>query len=174
MQMSTSAWKTYYTVTMFAGMLLLLAEISLYRDTIISYIIPIVIIVVVGFVAFMLNKEHYTQTYAVTGFFFPLMQNIISWGFIACYLFMASNYYLSFSQPKSYKFKIIEKNSTPGGKGDRNHRAPLVTFNYFGSEKELVFTYYETDRVNKADSVAVTTKKGLLGFDILTNYTLIP
>ena len=172
--MSTSAWKTFYIVTFFVGILLLLAEISLYHDTIITNVIPIVIILVAGFVGFMLNKEHYKQTYNVKGFFFPLMQNILSWGFIACYLFMASNYYLSFSQPKSYKFKIIEKNSMPGGKGDRDHRSPLVTFNYFGSEKELVFTYYETDRVNKADSVAVTTKKGLLGFDILTNYTLIP
>ena len=57
-----------------------------------------------------------------------------------------------------------------GPKGHREERQPLVTIDYFSFEKELVFRYVDTDKVNRADSVTVVVRKGGLGFDILDNY----
>ena len=37
------------------------------------------------------------------------MQNIISWGFISCYIFMATNFYFADDTIVEYKFKIEEK-----------------------------------------------------------------
>ena len=57
-----------------------------------------------------------------------------------------------------------------GPKGHSDERQPLVTIDYFSFEKELVFRYVDTDKVNRADSVTVVVRKGGLGFDILDNY----
>jgi len=54
-----------------------------------------------------------------------------------------------------------------GTKGHRDERQPLVTIDYFSFEKELVFRFVDTDKVNRADSVTVVVRKGGLGFDIL-------
>jgi len=58
----------------------------------------------------------------------------------------------------------------PGSNKNINQRQPLVSFDYFNFEKELVFTYSNTDKVNKADSVIIKVQKGLFGFDILESY----
>ncbi len=60
-----------------------------------------------------------------------------------------------------------------GPKHNRNEKEPLITFDYFKSEKELVFRYADTDKVNKADSVVVTVRKGGFGFDILEDYKVM-
>jgi len=163
-------WKGIYTVTGFLGLVLILFEIFIYRQTIIDTYIPISIIIVVGFLSFFFNRQHYKRTYLLTGNFFPLMQNLISWGFISSYIFMATNYYLADKTKTEYRFEIKEKSSMSGSKGHRKERKPLVTIDYFKFEKELVFRYADTDKVNKADSVMVTVRKGGLGFDILDDY----
>jgi hypothetical protein len=163
-------WKGFYEVTGFLGIVLIFFEIYIYRQTIIHTYIPISIILVVGFVTFYFNRQHYKRTYFLKGNFFPIMQNLISWGFISCYIFMAANYYFADKNTTEYKFEIKEKSSMSGSKGHRNERKPLVRIDYFNFEKELVFHFVDTDKVNKADSVIVTIRKGGLGFDILNDY----
>lgn len=163
-------WKRFYTVMFLLGLVLLLFEISIYRKTIIHIYIPISIILVVGFLTFYFNRPHYKKTYNLTGNFFPIMQNLISWGFISSYLFMATNYYLADTKTTQYRFIIKEKSSIPGRKHHRDERKPLVTIDYFKFEKNLVFPHADTDRVAKAKSVIVTVRKGSLGFDILDHY----
>lgn len=163
-------WKVFYTLTLFLGLILMLFEVLIYRKTIIETYIPISIILVVGFLAFYFNKQHYRKTYSIEGNFYPIMQNLISWGFISCYIFMATNYYLAENGTTNYRFKIKEKSSMPGPKRHRSEREPLVRIDYFGFEKELVFDFSDTEKVNSADSVKVSVKKGGLGFDILESY----
>ena len=163
-------WKGFYAVTGFLGLVLIVFEIFIYRQTIINTYIPISIIIVVGFLTFHFTKKHYKRTYSLIGNFFPIMQNLISWGFISCYIFMAVNYYLADKKITEYKFEIKEKSSMPGFKGHRNERKPLVRIDYSNIEKELVFRYADTEKVNKADRVTVMVRKGGLGFDILDNY----
>ena len=83
---------------------------------------------------------------------------------------MAVNYYLADKKITEYKFKIKEKSSMPGYEGHRNERKPLVRIDYSNIEKELVFRYVDTEKVNKADRVTVMVRKGGLGFDILDDY----
>jgi hypothetical protein len=61
----------------------------------------------------------------------------------------------------------------PGSKYHRSERQPLVIFDYFGFEKELVFHFSDTEKVNSADIVKVSIKKGGLGFDILESYDVV-
>ncbi len=154
----------------FIGLVLMLYEISIYRQTIIDIYIPISIIIVVGSLAFYFNRQHFKKTYSLTGDFLPLMQNIISYGSITCYIFMAANYYLANSTTTEYRFPIKEKSSMIGPKHHRKEKRPSVTIDYFKFEKELVFRYEDTDKVEKADSVTVTVRKGRFGFDIFDNY----
>lgn len=163
-------WKAYYTSMFFLGLILIFFEIFIYRQTIIDIYIPISIIIFTGLITFLLNKKHYKNIYNLSGNFYPIMQNIISWGFITCYIFMATNFYFADDTIVEHKFKIEEKNSMPGSKRHRDERKPLIIINYFGFKKELVFDNEDTEKVKFADSTKVFVRKGGLGFDLLDNY----
>jgi hypothetical protein len=132
------------------------------------------IIIVVGLVAFFIDKNRYQQTYAIKGWFFPLFQNIFSWGFFACYLFVAANYYLSTAPVKNYKLKIVEVSSTNSGRGGGYKQIPTVYIDYFGFKKELIFNNDERAQVSNPQNVLVIAKKGFLGFDIFISCKLAP
>jgi hypothetical protein len=166
-----SKWKAFYGVTLFLGLISAILEVSLYRQTIISVSIPLSIIVLIGITAFIFNRKHYSKTYSTSGFFFPLFQNIVSWGFLASYLFIALNFYLAPEKTTDHKFKIQAKDSMPAS-GRSAKRVPLVDIDYFGFKKELVFGYKDTEEINKSDSVLVTSKKGALGFDVIRSYSV--
>jgi hypothetical protein len=86
---------------------------------------------------------------------------------------MATNYYLANGDQKKSSFQIQSKSSMPGPRGRREERKPLVTIDYFGLKKELVFNFNSTKRVENADKVNVIVRKGLLGFDILDHYDVV-
>jgi hypothetical protein len=138
-------------------------EVHIYRVTIIETYIPVSIIFIIGFVAFYYNRHHYKSVYMLKSNFYPLLQNLFSWGFISCYVFMAANYYFASKQESEFKFAIKEKGTMPKG-------APLITFNYFNFKKELVFKVIDANKVETADSVIINVSKGGLGFDILSDY----
>lgn len=163
-------WKLFYFFVLILGIFLAIFEIEIFRKTLISSYIPISIVLIFGFLGFFLNKKHLKYIYPVSGNFILIVQNICSWGFIFCYLFMATNYYLSNKITKEYKTIIKEKSSMPGPKGNRSEREPLVRFDYFDFEKELVFKFRDTEKVNSADSVKIIIKKGRIGFDVLESY----
>ncbi len=166
-------WKVFYSLTLLIGIFLMVLEIHIYRVTIVRATIPISIILAVGLTTFFLNKDHLKKTGDVEGPFLPLIQSTASWGFMACYLFMATNYYLADDQLKEVRFEIKSKRSMPGPKGRREERKPLVTIDYFGFEKELIFEFSDTERVENADEVTLTVRKGLLGFDIFERYDVV-
>lgn len=166
-------WKAFYGITLLLGLILLYFEILIYRKTIISIYIPVSIVVVCGLTAFLLNKQHYNKVYWRRGNFLPLIQNLGSWGCIACYIFMAINYYPTDKASSEYKFVIEEKSSLPGPKRNRNEKEPTAKINYFGFEKELVFKHVDFEKVNKSDSVIVIVRKGGLGFDVLESFDVL-
>jgi hypothetical protein len=168
-----SKWKVFYFVTALTGIILLYFEIHIYRLTIIPIAIPISISLLVGIVTFLFNKNHYKNTFNTRGPFFPLVQNIGSWGFISCYLFMATNYYFADPELKDLQFEIKSKSSMPGPKRRRHETKPTVTIDYFGFNKELVFKFKDTERVENADKLKLTVKKGLIGFDIVNHYDTV-
>ncbi|MFZ0597175.1 MAG: hypothetical protein WAM46_09355 [Flavobacterium sp.] len=163
-------WKFFYSSIFMIGIVLLFFEIAIFKKTLINLYIPISILLVTGLIGFLISKKHLKKIYSNSGNFIIIIQNLVSWGFISCYLFMALNYYLASPIIKNCQAKIIEKSSMPGPKGSRSERAPLVKFNYFGFEKELVFKFEDTEQVNSANNVKVRVRSGGLGFDILQSY----
>ncbi len=166
-------WKVFYIITFLTGIILMVFEIHIYRLTIINAIIPTSVILTVGTIAFTINWSNSRTAFNAKGIFSALTQNMGSWGFIACYLFMATNYHFANNELKDLSFVIESKSSMTGPKGRRNERKPLVIIDYYGFKKELVFSFNDTKRVEKADKVNVTVRKGLLGFDILEHYDVI-
>jgi predicted membrane protein len=163
-------WKWFYVASFFAGSILMIFEIGIYRITIIDFKIPLLVILLFTGLTYIPIKNHYQNLYQVKSFFYPLMQSMISFGFIACYLFMAINYYGAEDDLKSYEFHIREKSTLTGSKGRRSERKPVVRFDYFGFEKELVFGFNSTDKVNNSDRVILTVKEGALGYDVIDSY----
>jgi hypothetical protein len=167
----TDFWKGYYTLTLFLGLFLIYLEITIYRKTFISIGILLFIVLIIGLFSFILSKKHYKMTYNLNGNFFPLVQNLLSWGFISCYMILATNYYFADSYKTEYTFKIKSKNSLPGYR-IASSRQPTVRFAYFNFEKELVFYSSDSELVDQATKIKVVIRKGALGFDILDDYKL--
>ena len=171
-QIDNDFWKGFYTVTLFLGLILMYLEIFLYRMTFIQEGILLIIVVFVGLVAFALIKNHFKTTYNLKGNFFPLMQSFISWGFIASYLFLATNYYLADKEKIEQIIIIKSKSSLPGYKFS-SKRQPTIRFDSGDFEKELVFYTSDSELVENARSLKILLKKGAFGFDIIEDYQLI-
>lgn len=163
-------WKIFYFLILIIGVFFAILEILIFRKTLINVFVPVLIVFITGFIAFLFDRRRYKKTYSLKNNFFPIFQSIVSYGFIFCYLFMAVNYYLASPVIEDYKAIIKEKSSMPGSKHHRNESEPLVRFEYFGFKKELIFEFNEIDKVKAADSVRVKIKKGRLGFNIIESY----
>jgi hypothetical protein len=153
------------------GLILLIWEIFIYRRTIIELKIPLLLWLTPGvFMTPLLYKRmnyidgmkaHWTLHY--------ILHTCMTGAFIL-FAFMASNLYFADNQIKNKTFDIISTGSLPGSKGHRSERKPYVMINYEGMEKQLIFSFPETERINSAKKVNLTVKRGLWGFDILEKY----
>ncbi|MFP9098884.1 hypothetical protein ACLI09_07510 [Flavobacterium sp. RHBU_24] len=152
---------------MAAGILLIVFVVILYRKTIINICIPVGIIFTAAFIAFIARKKGVDSTPPFNGYAPAFMFAILSWGFAACYAFMAINYYAAESEVQYYTFKIEERGSLVGSRRQRERRTPTVTINYFGNTKELVFPHDATQKVNAAQNVKLFVRRGYFGYDII-------
>jgi hypothetical protein len=165
--------QVFYCVMLLLGVILGVWEVYIYGFTVINVVIPVSIVLTVGITAFLFNKGHYRKIFNMHGIFFPLLQNIGSWGFISCYLVMAVNYYGADVDARNVKLPIKSKSWRVPLKGSRNKRSPYVIVNHMGIDKELVFAYADTKRVNAAKIVTLNIRQGLLGFDIIDHYDVV-
>ncbi|HTE25812.1 hypothetical protein [Flavitalea sp.] len=154
-------WKAYYFITAMVGLVVSIFLVQLFRKTIIPYYVPLLVMLFVGIFTFFVTKRHYRQIFPKWGFLSIFTQSTFSWGFIACYLFVATNYYWADGNVQTFNFVIEKKSSLPGSRGRRTQRQPVVTIQYFGFAKELVFRHSDTKNVASADSVKVSIKEGL-------------
>jgi hypothetical protein len=168
---SKDFWKGLYTLTLFLGLILMFLEIFIYRKTFIDLGIIISLILFVGMIVFVFSKQHYKKTYNLKGNFFPLMQSIFSWGFIACYLFLALNFYFADKKIIEWVLPIKSKSSIPGYR-PMSLRQPTIKFNYGKFEKELVFYYSETAVVDTSQKIKLQIRVGAFGYDIIDHYEL--
>ena len=166
-------WKVYYFLTAAVGLCLAVFEVGIYRKTVIDFYIPMLVILGFGGFAFILNKTHYQRVHSANGFLYPLMQNIFSWGFVSGFLLLATNYYFASEEVTTHRVAIKDKSSLPVGRGHRKKRQPMISVDYFGFEKELIFKFLQTERVKQADSAVLQCSKGLLGFDVIHHYDVL-
>ncbi|GCC51598.1 hypothetical protein SanaruYs_18240 [Chryseotalea sanaruensis] len=86
---------------------------------------------------------------------------------------MATNYYFADTELKIEGFEIKSKSSLPGRRMHRSARKPTIQIKYYGLNKELVFKNSETEKVERAEKVILTIRKGLYGYEILENYDTV-
>lgn len=157
------------------GLILTLCEIYIYRVTFISVYIPLSIWVLTGLLITPIFKKtfniycfnHYTP--GQTPMFFHYFNNIVAFGGLLVFLFMWTNQTFT-----DHSKRVITTSINSYGhlaKSRRSCGEPYVRISYKNSEKELIFPC-ET-AVEKYSNVYIEIEKGLFGFDIITNKTLL-
>ena len=168
--------KIVYPTIFFIGLILIIWEIEIYRNTVINKYILLGIIFLVGFIAFILDFDNYAKTYPkysrLSLIVYSLMHYIIGYGFIVCSIFMLVNYYFSDKTFELKKYEIIERSSMTGGKYRRYERQPLFRIKYEGKMKELVFPHQYYEKRNFYSEVEFKVKKGYFGFEIIEDKKL--
>lgn len=156
-------------------MILIVWEIFIYRKTIIPLSLLLFIILGIGILSTIFDFNNYKNTYSLEKwklYLFAFIQNTASWGFIACSILILSNYYFSRGEITERKYEIVERFSLTGSKGSRNERKPLVTIDYKGKMKELVFSPKYFEELNDYNFVTISTKEGFIYWDIIVNQKL--
>ena len=162
--------KIFYPVIFFLGAILIIWEINIYRETIINLMIPIGIIMVVGIIAFILDFKNYS---GIGLYLYSAMHYVIGFGFIACSIFMLSNYYFADQNTRTESYEIIRTSSlASGGKYRIDVKTPTFRINYNGKVKELVFSSEFYEKRKFYNNVELEIRQGLFGFDILENKKL--
>jgi hypothetical protein len=166
-------WKNLFLIfVLFLGIILTILEIKLYRKTIIDWKLPTLIwfsgTILTPFLGKLYRYSGIPDS-GILGFFFQAFYNIISFGGIAVYIFMAINYYSPEKNLKHYTFPILETSSMKGSEDSDDERQPLVRINYFGQEKTLVFSSRYIEKVEGASEAIITVKPGGLGYDVITD-----
>jgi hypothetical protein len=166
--------KIFYTSMFFLGLILIIWEVEIYRKTIIDWYIPSLIILFSGILAFYIDFKNFKETYKYVGkelYLYSIMHYFVGFGFIVCSIFMLTNYYLSNSKYVSETYKILDRTELPSGKSAGKSK-PAFIINYKGKNKELVFYSEYLDSLNYYSKIQITSKKGFLGFDIITQKKL--
>ncbi|MGC6431964.1 MAG: hypothetical protein ACON5F_13040 [Jejuia sp.] len=162
--------KRFYSAIFFAGLILIIWEIKIFRKTVINLIIPLSIILIVGIIAFILDFKNYKKTYDYGKFglyLYSSMHYIVGFGFIACSVFMLTNYYLADKDSIKETYDIVDKSSMSGSRYHRTEYQPLIRINYKREIKELVFSHKYYDKMEFYETVELEVRKGYFGFDIL-------
>lgn len=165
----------FYQIVFLVGAVLIVWEIFIFRKTIISLNLLLLMIVVIGSLATFLDFKNYREISELSGwklYLYAFLQNTVSWGFIACSILVLSNYYLSQGQIIEERYAIIETSSMSGSKGNRSKRKPLVRIDYKGKMKELVFSNQYYGELEEYTHVNIKVKKGFLNWDIIVSQEL--
>jgi hypothetical protein len=90
-----------------------------------------------------------------------------SFGFMACYIFMASNFYFADNDIVLKSCSISYKH-TIGTK----IQEPAIEIDYEGIKKQLVFSAPQQNEVDTSQYVLLTVRKGLWGYDVFYDIKL--
>lgn len=155
----------YLTALFFAGLILQVFAIGIYRSTIINWKITTAIWLVVGLITQRLTTTLLNSYYNTTNYFMQLFFNVCSFGGIAAFCFLSANYYLTpNSQTETLKTPIIKIGHLAKGKKGCNN--PYANIEIYNTEKQIVFPC--DTPIENYKYVTLTTRKGLFGF-----YTII-
>lgn len=162
--------KIFYPTIFSIGIILMYFQIQIFRNTIINWLVPASIIIVVGIIAYRIDFKNYKEIYFhyKTIKLFALINYFIGFGFIGCSFFMLTNYYLADKNARTESYRIVDRTSIRGGtKYKIGEEQPVFTINYNGIEKELVFNNQFFDKMNQYTTVDLKIRKGFFGFNIL-------
>ena len=156
------------------GLILAALEVGIYQNTFISWLIPLSIWLLSGFILTFLTSKYWSKYCFISNFYLQLLCSITSFGSILTFMFMGLNYYPKQENTRIKTYKIISKSSMSGPSRHLSQRSPLVYIGYNGKNKEIVFGYSDTYEVEKADSIVLETYIGQFGFEVISGRALIP
>lgn len=167
----------YYTILSFIGIGLILWEILIYRKTVVSPTLLIGIIGSVALIASLFEYRPFKRTYSYRGVALLLglyLTCTLSWGLIACSLYVIPNYYLAdTSNSHISEHQIISAGSMSGGRRLSSKRIPYYNVEYNGTTKQLVFSSKYLNNHDKYESLKLEVTQGVFGLDIILNQELI-
>ncbi|MGR7814021.1 hypothetical protein [Lacinutrix undariae] len=174
--MTTKQKGLFYKIIFIFGLIAMIWQIHIYRQTVIPFIIPISIVLIMGLLTTFLALNDFQKLFnysrKMSLYFWAFIQSAVSWGFLACALFMLTNYYMAPAEAHKQTYKIIDRSSLPGRKHYRHERKPTFKINHNGQLKELVFAHKYYPKKDFYQSIDLTVKKGFLGYDILVEQNL--
>ena len=137
-------------------------ETFIYDSTFIHWVIPTFIWLFTGIAFIPFTSFYLGKYYNIQNFFYQLFFNVVAFGGILLFSFMASNYYFYYDG----KTEIIK--APINGIGHYTRKAggaPYADVNVKDIDKQIVF-YYDSDIVDKK-FIIFTLRKGLWGFDVI-------
>lgn len=166
----------FYKSIFIAGILAILWEIYIYRLTLIELEVPFLIIFGTGALTTYFGLKDFQELFNYESrsslYFWTFFQSTVSWGFLACSIFMLTNYYFADDNSQLKTYQIIERSSIPGGQNRRNERKPTFKIMYNGKPKELVFPHRYYSKMETYKSIELEVRDGFFGYDILTKQDL--
>ncbi len=168
--------KFLYAASLLIGLVSIVWEIKIFRNTFINVYLLLGIIVLVAGIAFFLDHKNYGKAYKYAGwrlYIYAGLQYIMSYGFLACSFFMILNYSFAADTVSYERHQIVDRSSISGGKYNRSQRQPTFDIMLNGKEKQLVFPHAFYPNREQYTHVEMEVRKGLFGFDILQNKKLI-
>lgn len=145
-------------------------EVELYRNTVIDWVIPTSIYIVGGLVFSPMTSKLVGGYSTLSDYFWFSVGNILVFGGIVAYIFMALNFYFPSGEPTFLKVQIIKRGYLSSGKS-RYRGEPYADVKIYGADKELIFP--RDIEIKNFKYVGVSIKKGLWGFDIIESKTLL-
>ncbi len=154
----------------------------LFKKTIIDENTFFSIILFFGSIEYIIDRRKYSSTYQMNWIniiawlwinIMAWLQSTLSWGFIICTLFMASNTFFGNNESITKDYQIENISDMSGTKSRRSKQQILVRINYDEKIKELVFPNNYISNINNYKLVKLKTREGFFGFDIIEEQTLI-
>jgi hypothetical protein len=163
-----------YGIPFFAGLILQIIAIDLFRLTFISTTISVGLYLFSGLIGFLVlwRKLKGTFKYKLLDVIVALTFCIVSIGGTLTFLFLAANYYPVKSKPVKHIFPIV-KTGTLGRTISSGCAEPFAAVEKDGLLKEIVFTCNLPENISSYKSVDLAISKGALGFDIIRDKQLI-
>ena len=168
--------KMFYKISFFVGLIPMIWQIKIYRQTFIDFKLLLSIILIIGFLTMFFSLKDFQKLFEYKHkamlYFMTFIQTTVSWGFLSCSIFMFSNYYLANNESIKETYEIVEKSSLAGSKYRRNERKPTFKILYKGKLKELVFRHKYYSKMETYEKIELEVRKGFWGYDLLLNQEL--
>jgi hypothetical protein len=166
------AKRRFYSIAVPVGILSIVWEIFIYRQTFIEFKLLIGIILGLGLVAAVLDYKSYRRAYSLRGynsFFYSFLTNISIWGFTICTLFITTNYYFRNQNSRLIEYPIIEKTTQNGHQGST---LPVFIITHKGLKKNIIFNDTFLEKKKSFKSIELKIQNGFWGFDVFTEKKL--
>jgi hypothetical protein len=170
-EIKASHLKVFFNLLTIAGLFILVAEINIYRETMINIRMPLLTLLITGILVTPFISKLLDKYFGISNIFLQILYNIITCGSITIYAFMAINYY--FPDDKEFYFKtlIIRTGNWAKGSGIHTCATPYAEVRIKNITKELPFPC-DTE-IEKYKFIDLYVKKGYFGYDIITGQTAV-